>query len=359
MGKNSKLQVLRANESRDGYVTTGWTDAINNTLTNGSNITNGWNGTIFQDEFKNLWTMGTGTALQVLRVNQNGDGYDEITGWTNASSGILLNSNITDGRWGKIFQDEFKNLWVMGNSKLQVLRANQDGDGYVTTGWINANSELTKNSNIDYASGGTIFQDEFKNLWTMGPLEKLQVLRANESGDGYVNTGWDSNNLPSANGLTKSSNITNGSNGTIFQDEFKNLWAMSFEKLQVLRVNQNGDGYDEKTGWTSANNGLTKGSNIVNGINGTIFQDEFKNLWTMGQKTSLQVLRANESGDGYVTIGWTSATNTSSTNGFNISNGNDGRIFQDEFKNLWVMGENSKLQVLKANIDGDDYVDSW
>ncbi len=358
MGKNSKLQVLRVNESGDDYVTTGWTNAINNTLTNGSNITNGWNGTIFQDEFKNLWAMGTGTALQVLRVNQNGDGYDEITGWINASSGILLNSNITDGRWGKIFQDEFKNLWVLGNSKLQVLRANQDGDDYVTTGWINANSKLTKNSNIDYASGGTIFQDAFKNLWTMGPLEKLQVLRANESGDGYVNTGWDSNNLPSANGLTKSSNITNGSNGTIFQDEFKNLWAMSFEKLQVLRVNQNGDGYDEKTGWTSANNGLTKGSNIVNGLNGTIFQDAFKNLWTMGQKTSLQVLRANESGDGYITTGWTSANNTSSTNVFNISNGNDGKIFQDEFKNLWVMGENSKLQVLKANTDGDDYLDS-
>ena len=102
--------------------------------------------------------------------------------------------------------------------------------------------------------------------------------------------------------LLKGSSIIEGSYGTIFQDEFKNLWSMShsitkeidkvqklYTKLQVLKSNQNGDGYVNS--WTNDNseNGepLLKGSNIVNGRGGIIFQDEFKNLWTMGkdQKT--------------------------------------------------------------------------
>ena len=80
--------------------------------------------------------------------------------------------------------------------------------------------------------------------------------------------------LVANSGLTRNSNINDGDGGVIFQDEFKNLWAMSNSKLQVLRVNQNGDGY-VNTGWTSANSGLTKGSNIINGADGVIFQDEF------------------------------------------------------------------------------------
>ena len=40
-----------------------------------SNVTNGDNATIFQDEFKNLWTMGKGKNLQVLKVNPSKNGY--------------------------------------------------------------------------------------------------------------------------------------------------------------------------------------------------------------------------------------------------------------------------------------------
>ena len=379
MSSGTKLQVLKANQNKDGYdENIGWTNANNSGLTNGSNIEDGWNGTIFQDEFKNLWTMGNGKKLQVLKANENGDGYDESTGWTNANSGLTKGSNITSGFGGKIFQDEFKNLWSSGvATKLQVLRVNQNGDGYdESTGWTSAtNIGLLNGLNIGLILNGIIFQDDFKNLWFTSTAKKLQVLRVNQNGDGYdESTGWTSaTNI----GLTKGSNVNfgNSSDGTkIFQDHFSNLWTITEkQKLQVLRVNQNGDGYDESTGWTSANSGLTKGSNINDGENGVIFQDKFKNLWTMGNGTSLQVLRVNQNGDGYdESAGWTSATNIGLTKGSNIPNGWEGTIFQDKFKNLWVMSASttktinnveqtiySKLQVLKVNENGDGYVDSW
>ena len=75
--------------------------------------------------------------------------------------------------------------------------------------------------------------------------------------------------------------------------------------LQVLKANQIGTGYDENIGWNNVNDsGLLKGSNITNGATGSIFQDEFKNLWAMGNGTSLQVLRANDQKDGYDEKSW-------------------------------------------------------
>ena len=381
MGNGTRLQVLRANSTKDSYDgSLGWSNT-NSGLTKGSNITDGQFGTIFQDEFKNLWAMGNNTSLQVLRVNQNDDGYDETTGWTSANSGLTKGSNITNGFKGTIFQDEFKNLWAMGSEKkLQVLRANSQKDGYdENVGWTSANSGLTKGSNIKNGQGGTIFQDEFKNLWTIGKSyynesntitinSKLQVLRANAQKDGYdENVGWTSAN----SGLLKGTNIANGET-TIFQDEFKNLWAMGVTyrdrnfvgtrgtiktKLQVLRANAQKDGYDENVGWTSANSGLTKNSNIIFGGYGTIFQDEFKNLWAMGNQKKLQVLRPNSQKNDYVTSGWTSA-NSGLTKNSNINDGFNGIVFQDKFKNLWTIGKNSKLQVLKANSQKNGYVTS-
>ena len=376
MGGSGNLQVLRVNQDGNGYdEKTGWTNAKDSGLTNGSNITNGEGGIIFQDEFKNLWAMSRGTPLQVLRVNSTGNGYDEKTGWKSAKdSGLTNGSNITIDFYGTIFQDKFKNLWAMSRGKpLQVLRVNQDGNGYdEKTGWTSAkDSGLTNGSNIIRGGKGTIFQDKFKNLWAMGWGTPLQVLRVNQDGNGYdEKTGWKSFKN---SGLTNGSNITNGKSGTIFQDEFKNLWTMGrWTPLQVLRVNQDGNGYDEKTGWTNAkNSGLTNGSNIIDGGGmGIIFQDKFKNLWAMGWRTSLQVLRVNQDGNGYEEkTGWTSAKDSGLTNGSNIGNGYEGVIYQDEFKNLWAMSDgelitigkiiDTKLQVLKVNINGDGYVNSW
>ena len=314
MGINQKLQVLRVNENGDGYnQSIGWTNADSG-LTKGSNIISSSYGTIFQDEFKNLWVMGVNKKFQVLRANDSKNGYDENIGWTDVNSGLTKGSNINDGLYGIIFQDDFGNLFSKGyNKKLQVLRANPSKNGYVKTGWTDVtNNGLLKLSNVQKSNSiKTIFQDSFKNLWMMTQNQKLQVLRANPSKNGYdETTGWTSAN----SGLTKNSNINNGWNGTIFQDSFENLWTIGHNsKLQVLRANSSKNGYDETTGWTSANSGLTKNSNINNGANATIFQDDFKNLWILGspitktinqiQKTiysKLQVLKVNQVGDGYV-----------------------------------------------------------
>ena len=147
---------------------------------------------------------------------------------------LLKNSNILDGTFGTIFQDDFGNLWAMGkNSKLQVLKTNISKDSYVNSGWTQDNSStsdpLLKNSNVTNGYNGKIFQDSFKNLWTMSKDSKLQVLKANISKKDYVTTGWTEDNSISTAGLLKASNITNGVGGTIFQDEFKNLWAMGYE----------------------------------------------------------------------------------------------------------------------------------
>ena len=373
MGKGSKLQVLKANLSGNGYVEEGW---INNTpsgdsLLKNSNITNGEGGTIFQDSFKNLWAMGYGSSLQVLKANPEKVGYVK-DGWTNdLKLGLTKNSNILSGTHGKIFQDKFKNLWTMGNvSKLQVLKANLSGNGYVEEGWINNNSSsgdtLLKNSNITNGWTGTIFQDEFKNLWSMGYYSKPQVLKVNQNSSGYVEEGWINDNSQNGDNLLKNSNVYNGWDATIFQDEFKNLWSMgNLSKLQFLRVNQNSDGY-ANIGWIKDNSSsgdiLLKNSNITNGLNGTIFQDKFKNLWAMSSGSKLQVFKANKAGNGYVEEGWINDNSQNEDNllqNSNINNGEGGTIFQDSFKNLWSMGKNSKLQVLKVNEDGDGYVKSW
>ena len=235
-------------------------------------VDNGLSTTIFQDHFGNLWLMTNNSKLQVLKVNQSGDGYENawiIDSDKQTDDDLLKNSNINNSllsKRGTFFQDSFKNLWAIGyGSKLQVLKVNSSGNGYVNTGWIDDNSNsgdaLLKNSNIENNWTTTIFQDSFKNLWTISKAKKLQVLKVNSSGNGYVNTGWIDDNSSSGDALLRNSNVIDGENGTIFQDEFKNLWAMGKETgLQVLRANTSKNGYDESTGWTNAtNSGLLKG----------------------------------------------------------------------------------------------------
>ena len=356
MGLNSKLKVLRINSQKKGYVNEGWTSSTTSGLTKGSNINGGTASVIFQDSFKNLWTISD-LGLQVLKANSQKNGYVN-EGWTSTtSSGLTKNSNIARnlGLNGKIFQDSFGNLWTMAHmSKLQVLKVNSQKDGYIE-GWTSTTSSgLTKNSNITSGFVGTIFQDSFKNLWAWGNNSKLQVLKINSKKDGYVE-GWTSGN----SGLTKNSNITNGKSGTIFQDSFGNLWSMGLgTKLQVLKVNEDENGYVNE-GWTSGDSGLTKNSNITNGQNGWIFQDSFDNLWILGVFQKLQVLKVNSKKDGYVEDGWISTTSSGLTKNSNITNGYGGTIFQDDFGNLWSMGRYSKLQVFRKDPKTKSYIDSW
>ena len=359
--KPTKLQVLK----RDG---TQWEEGINSGLTNGSNIVNGNKGVIFEDDFGNLWAMGTDSKLQVLVKNKDGS---YASSWVNDNSKngekLLQGSLITNGKTGKIFQDSFGNLWATGkDSKLQILVKNKDGS--YASSWDSDNSEngkLLRNSNITNSEDATIFQDFFGNLWAMAKGSKLQVLKVNQNGDGYV-TSWTNDNLNTSDLLLRNSNIIRGTDGTIFQDSFGNLWSMGGGTApQVLKINENGDNY-VTTGWTNdRTKGLLFNSNILRcGFNEEFFQDSFGNLWVQGYHKKTQVLKVNPNSDGYVTTGWTNdksqgLLNNLKTHKRGESGDSSWVFFQDSFKNLWATGNQVPLQVLKANSNGDVYVSSW
>ena len=365
MGKNQKLQVLVKN--KDGNFADSWTDKNEENgekLLQGSKINNGQLGTIFQDSFGNLWAMGTSSRLQVLVKNKDGS---YASSWASDNTNELLkNSNISNGKDGEIFQDSFGNLWSMGYtsyrirsrlasdySLLQVLKADPNSlTGYVDTGWTNDYKKgLLKNSQIIRGQEGKIFQDSFGNLWVSGASTRPQVLEVNENGDGYKKIGWTNDYN---NGLLKNSNVVpTRSSGfpveTIFQDSFGNLWMHGWRKKpQVLEANEDGNGYVTK-GWTNDNNreGLLNNLKLSNLSFWVFFQDSSKNLWAMGLRTKLQVLKAKPDGTGYVNA-W---ANDNSKNGdellrfSNINDGARGVIFEDSSKNLWTIGRNSKPQV--------------
>ena len=316
-GLGAGLQVLVKN--KDGTYAELWNCDNTKGLLKNSHVVNNrldtYNanyGAIFQDSFNNLWVMGKDSKLQVLKADPNSDSGYVNTGWTNDNGkngeALLKNSNISMGWNPTIFQDSFGNLWTSGGAeKVQVLKANKNGDGYVNTGWTCDNKDpLLKGSNIpaptrtkksiDGHSLMMILQDSFGNLWMHGQGLKPQVLEAKSDGSGYVDAGWRNDNTPvTGHKLLKNLKITGNtgnSHWTFFQDSSKNFWAMGKDsKLQVLKANQNGDGYVNS--WTDDNSAsgepLLKESNITNAYSGTIFEDSSKNLWSIGFNTTLQV----------------------------------------------------------------------
>ena len=360
----TKLQVLK----RDGKQ---WEEDITSGLTKDSNIIDGTKGVIFEDDFGNIWSMGKGTKLQVLVKNKDGSFANS---WANDNQKngekLLQGSKINDGEGAKIFQDSFGNLWAMGKgTKLQVLVKNKDGS--YASSWKNDNSrnskELLRNSDITNGQDGTIFQDFFGNLWSMGFNSGIQVLKVSQNGQGYEN-GWTSgiiNRLESPL-LKYSSNQNRGRNTKFFQDKFKNLWLIpDGVGVQVLKAKNDGSGYvnigwADKLGGLWGNIKLLKNSNITNGLKGTFFQDSFGNLWAMAWKTSnsktIQVLKAKPDGNGYdLDAAWTNNYDEGLLKNSKVSIGLGGVIFQDSSKNLWIMADRTKLQVLKAKPDGTGY----
>ena len=372
MGYSSKLQVLVKN--KDGTFADSWVNNnhpnTGNKLLKNSAIKFGMGGTIFQDSFGNLWAIGGWySKLQVLVKNKDSTYADS---WIcDNRNGLLKNSNINNigdnqyqWKYGVIFQDSFGNLWSIGkNSKLQVLKADPNSStGYVDTGWVNNNHKnngdaLLKNSNIVLGSYGTIFQDSFGNLWASGLGQRnFQVLKAKLDGSGYVDAGWTCDNTK---GLLKGSNIivdkkTQSPTRRIFQDSFGNLWVQGVgRKPQVLKAKPDGSGY-VNTGWIN-NNDPSSGDKLLKNLkiadkNGWFFfQDSFGNLWSFGVRAKLQVLKVNQTGDGYVNTGWINDNDKNIGDELlkdsKINGSFNGKIFEDSSKNLWVMGFGSKLQV--------------
>ena len=244
---------------------------------------------VFQDSSGNIWAMGNGWRLQVLVKNRDGN---YANAWINDNNrqGLLKDSIITDGYGGVIFEDSSGNIWAMGyGSPLQVLVKNRDGN--YANAWISDSSQewLLKDSNITNGYDGVIFEDSNGNIWAMGYGSPLQVLVKNRDGN-YANA-WISDS--SQEGLLKDSNIVDGYGGVIFEDSNGNIWAMgSNTPLQLLRKER--DEFANSWISDSSQEGLLKGSSITNGWEGAIFEDSSGNIWAMGYETPLQVLKKEE-----------------------------------------------------------------
>ena len=323
-----------------------WTK--NSALISSSNIKDGFGGTIFQDSLGNIWAMGSQKKLQVLKV--------DFSRWESSKkTGLTKASKIIYGEYGIIFEDSSGNIWAMGkNSNLQVLKINQNKNGYINTGWdsnnLDSTTGLLKGSSIKSGEWAFIFEDSSGNIWAMSKTTKLQVLKKQK--DGFFADVWTDDNSKNGEPLLKGSNIVDGKKGFIFEDSSGNIWAMGKgTKLQVLAKKQDGTFEDA---WSS-NGKLLNGSNIKNGESGFMFEDSFGNLWAIAN-SKLQVLRKKE--DGTFANSWTD-NNEPLLKNSNIRESKGIFMFQDSSKNLWAMTKDSKLKVLKANENGDGYVDSW
>ena len=199
----------------------------------------------------------------------------------------------------------------------------------------------------------TIFEDSRGNIWLMSWREPLKVLVKNANG--IYASSWTSD---TSSGLLKGSKIINGYLGTIFEDSQGNLWAKGkSSKLQVLAWNDETKQYAES--WSDDNSkGLLKGSNVIGGKHSgssTIFEDSMGNLWTMGIGSPLQVLAKND--DGAYATAWTSdSTKERLLKGSKATSGSS-IFFEDSLGNLWLF-HRSKVQVLKRETEGN-YASSW
>ena len=356
MGANTPLQVLK--KERNGFADSWINDPTQPGLLMGSKITSGWGGTIFEDSNGNIWAMGNGTPLQVLKKERDGFASSWIN--DNTQSGLLKDSNITDGNGGTVFEDSQGNIWAMGSwTKLQVLKREEDG---FASSWISDPTKegLLKGVEINNGHSATIFEDSQGNIWTMGSWTKLQVLKREE--DGFANS-WTSDNY--SPGLLNGSNITNGNGGTIFEDSSGNIWAIgSATRLQVLK--KEGGGF--ASSWINDNTqpGLLMGSEITNGYGEVIFEDSSGNIWASGnlilepwatgkEEPLLQVLQKKD--DGFVDR-WNNYRIPNLLKGSEIKNGASGSVFEDSKGNIWAMGRREALQVLVKKESGS-YFDSW
>ena len=224
MGTNTPLQVL-VKKDNGTYASSWINDNTQEGLLKYSNINDGNAGVIFEDSYGNIWAMGIRSRLQVLVKNRDGN-YANAWISDNSQEGLLKGSNINNGSGGVIFEDSYGNLWAMASgTPLQVLVKNRDGN-YVDS-WISDPTQpgLLKDSNINDGYSGVIFEDSSGNIWAMGNYTPLQVLVKNRDGN-YANAWINDHNQE---GLLKGSKIADGYRGVIFEDSSGNIWAMSNE----------------------------------------------------------------------------------------------------------------------------------
>ena len=290
----------------------------------GSKLTSGERGKFFQARNGDLYVMGKGTGLEVLK-------HGEAT-FKPAPSSITRN-----GEFGTIFQARNGDIYVMGNgTRLEVLKDGAE------------EFEVVASSNIDNGKEGTIFQVKNGDIYTMGTDRRLQVLKngastfANapgsitasgyeghffqaQNGDLYVG-GWKTNLEVLKNGANQfakapGSKATNGAGMRFLQTQNGDLYILHEKGLEVLKK--------DEIAFKPAPSSIT-----TNGAFGTIFQARNGDIYVMGHSTKLEVLKNG-------------ATDFTIVHGSHISNGRDGRIFEAGNGDIYVMGKGTGLEVLK------------
>ena len=290
----------------------------------GSKLTSGERGKFFQARNGDLYVMGKGTGLEVLKQGE--------LAFKPAPSSIT-----TNGEFGTIFQARNGDIYVMGNgTRLEVLK---DGE---------EEFQVVSSSNIDDGKEGTIFQTKNGDIYTMGISRKLQVLKndatsfidapgsmitsgyeshffESQSGDLYV-AGWKTGlevlkSGDSAFTKASGSTITNGAGMRFLEAQNSDIYVLHEKGLDVLK--------------NGASNFIPAPSSITtNGAFGTIFQTSSGDIYVMGHNTKLEVLKNG-------------ATDFTLAHGSRVNNGRDGRIFEARNGDLYVMGKGTGLEVLK------------
>ena len=290
----------------------------------GSKLTNGERGKFFQARNGDLYVMGKGTGLEVLKKGE-------------AIFKPAPGSITRNGEFGTIFQARNGDIYVMGNgTRLEVLK---DGS---------EEFEVVTSSNIDNGKEGTIFQVKNGDIYTMGTDRSLQVLKNGASafadapgsittsgyeshffqaqnGDLYVG-GWKTNLEVLKKGTNQfakapGSKATNGAGMRFLQTQNGDLYILHEKGLEVLKKGE--------AAFKTAPSSIT-----TNGAFGIIFQARNGDIYVMGHNTKLEVLKNG-------------ATEFKIAHGSHISNGRDGRIFEAGNGDIYVMGKGTGLEVLK------------
>ncbi|NQZ29258.1 MAG: hypothetical protein HRT98_02625, partial [Mycoplasmatales bacterium] len=304
---------------------------------------------IFQDKDGNIWFMGNGTPLQVLKSGS--------TIWEEANH----KNNIVNGWGGKILQDKDGNIWSAGyNTPLQVLKADANGHIDFSKDW----EEAGHGNKISKGQHSSIVQNKNGDIYTMGIYNNIQVLKADANGHiDLNNTNWqDVGNVKDG--------PQNGDNGKIFADSQGRIWVLSQEGIYLWENSKwvNYTPFFQYGGWGARmeedDNGtlwmvdhagivytLKKGHTswkIVSGIKelkpfdkskdmseGSMLKDKDGNIWLLKKNTQLHVLKKGATK-------WAAAGN-----GNNIIDGSTGKIYQTRNGDIYAMGSGTQLQVLR------------
>ncbi|NQZ29256.1 MAG: hypothetical protein HRT98_02615 [Mycoplasmatales bacterium] len=259
-----------------------------NYLLKGNKITNGdvAGANMLEDQHGNIWAMGNGTPLQVLKKGS------EI--WQDAGH----KNQISDGKNGYLFQSKNGDIYAVGNTgTLQVLplgNLNSDWQECLTDVLNNANKETTP---FAVKEGFRMFEDSEGNLWASSHGMKLYVMKQGK----YI---WE----VAGNG----NSINSGGWMSMFEDKNGNIWAMGgSSNLQVLPSGSNI--------WKDAANGF-----IPDAAKSSILQDKRGNLFVLSEHY-FQVKKSGETK-------WTKIGNF---------NGATSRLFMTKSGNLIFTTENN------------------